>query len=107
MKRRGQPWRELASKLPFAGMPFGRCGTLFSVQEVKDWREQEQNAGRPSGLEDFYRLHGLCWPCRSRGYTPAPVDMDGNLPLFEECEACGSTGSVIHPTADTDIPSPS
>ncbi len=107
MKRRGRTWRELANKLPFAGMPFGLCGTLFSVQEIKDWREQEQNAGRPSGLEDFYCLHGLCWPCRSRGYNPAAVDMDGNLPLFEECDECGGTGSRINQTADTDIPSPS
>jgi hypothetical protein len=107
MKRRGQTWRELACKLPFAGLPFGLCGTLFSVQEIKDWREQEQNAARPSGLDDFYRSHGFCWSCRSRGYAPAPVDSDGNLPLFEECEACGGTGSWISPTADTDVPSPS
>jgi hypothetical protein len=107
MRRRGQTWRELASRLPYAGMSFGLCGTLFSVQEVKDWREQELNAGRPSGLEDFYLLHGLCWPCRSRGYTHTPVDPDGKQQLFEECEACGGKGSRINPTADTDVPSPS
>jgi hypothetical protein len=107
MKRRIQTWRELARRLPYAGLPFGLCGTRFSVQEITDWREQEQNAGRPSGLEDFYCSHGLCWPCRSRGYNPAAVDTDGNLPLFEECEACGGAGASVNPSDDNDVPSPS
>jgi hypothetical protein len=107
MKGRGQTWRELARKLPYAGLPFGLCGTRFSVQEIMDWREQEQIAGRPSGLEDFYRFHGLCWPCRSRGYNPAAVDTDGNLPLFEECAACRGAGASVNPSDDNDVPSPS
>jgi hypothetical protein len=107
MNRRGQTWRELARRLPYAGLPFGLCGTRFSVQEVTDWREQEQIADRPSGLEDFYRSHGLCWRCRSRGYDPAAVGMNGNLPLFEECDACRGTGASFNPTDDNDVPSPS
>jgi len=59
MKGRGQTWRELARKLPYAGLPFGLCGTRFSVQEIMDWREQEQIAGRPSGLEG---LLSFSWP---------------------------------------------
>jgi hypothetical protein len=107
MMRRGQTWRALARRLPYAGLPFGLCGTRFSVQEIMDWREQEQIAGRPSGLEDFYRSHGLCWSCRSRGYNPAAVDTDGNLPLYEECDACRGAGSSVNPTDDNDVPSPS
>ncbi|MGO9338509.1 MAG: hypothetical protein ACLPY1_13490 [Terracidiphilus sp.] len=107
MKRRGQTWRELARKLPYAGLPFGLCGTRFGVEEITDWREQEQAAGRPSGLEDFYRSNGLCWPCRSRGYNPVAVDTDGNLPLFDECEDCRGTGARVNPTDDNDVPSPS
>ncbi len=107
MKRRAQTWRELARKLPYAGLPFGLCGTRFGVAEITEWREQEQAAGRPSGLEDFYLLHGLCWVCRSRGYHPAVVGMDGNLPLFEECDACGGTGAKIDIMDDNDVPSPS
>jgi len=39
----------------------------FSIQAVKEWRAQEFDAGRPSGLEDFYRAHGLCLDCRANG----------------------------------------
>jgi hypothetical protein len=107
MKRQGQTWRELARRLPYAGLPFGLCGTQFGVEEITDWREREQTAGRPSGLEDFYAQHGLCWPCRSRGYNPAAVDMNGSSPLFEECQACAGTGAKISPMDDNDVPSPS
>ena len=107
MTRRGQTLRDLARKLPYAGMPFGLCGARFRIQEVKDWRQQEETAGRPSGLDDFYRLQGFCWPCRSRGYNPAAVDMDGIFPLYEECKACGGTGAALNRTDDNDVPSPS
>ena len=107
MNRRIQTWRELAHRLPYAGLPFGLCGTRFSVQEVQDWRQKELVAGKPSGLEDFYRAHGLCWPCRSRGYNPAAVGMDKNLPLFEECDACRGTGASVNTMDDNDVPSPS
>jgi|HubBroStandDraft_5_1064220.scaffolds.fasta_scaffold228111_2 hypothetical protein len=107
MSRRGHTWRELVRRLPVAGLPFGLCGTRFSVEEVKDWRQRELTAGRPSGMEDFYRAHSLCWSCRSRGYNPTPVDTAGNLPLFEECEACRGTGAAVNPTDDNDVPSPS
>jgi hypothetical protein len=66
MKRRAPTWRELARRLPYAGLPYALFGTRFRIEEMKDWREQEKTAGRPSGLEDFYLQHGLCWPCRSR-----------------------------------------
>jgi hypothetical protein len=107
MKRRVQTLRELARRLPYAGMPFGLFGTRFGLQETQAWREQEKAAGRPSGLQDFYDLHGLCWPCRSRGYNPVAVGTDGISPLFEECTACEGSGAVISPTDDNDVPSPS
>jgi hypothetical protein len=107
MNRRGQTWRALARRLPYAGLPFGLCGTRFGVEEIKEWRRQGLIAGRPSGLEDFYAAHSLCWPCRSRGYNPVAVDMDGTLPLFEECNACRGTGAIANPMDDNDVPSPS
>jgi hypothetical protein len=39
----------------------------YSIQAVKDWRERECNAGRPSGLEDFSKAYGLCNACRANG----------------------------------------
>jgi len=39
----------------------------YSIQAVKDWREREFNVGRPSGLEDFSKAHGLCSACRANG----------------------------------------
>jgi hypothetical protein len=39
----------------------------YSMQAIKEWREREHYAERPSALEDFYRAHGLCVECRSAG----------------------------------------
>lgn len=39
----------------------------FSIDDVKQWRATEDGAGRPTGLEDFYRAHGLCVHCRANG----------------------------------------
>ena len=39
----------------------------FGVEAVKAWREREHDAGRPSGLEDFYRAHALCAECGGSG----------------------------------------
>lgn len=62
--------------------------------EVKHWREQEHTAGRPSGLEDFYHAHGLCWVCRATGISASPVDWDGEKRFYESCPVCGGTGKV-------------
>jgi hypothetical protein len=39
----------------------------FTIRQVKEWREKEQNAGRRSGLEDFYRAHNICVECSGEG----------------------------------------
>lgn len=41
----------------------------FTLQAVKEWREREYKAGRPSGLDDFYRAHNIdiCVACDGRG----------------------------------------
>lgn len=102
MEHRGQPWQELARNKPFAKLPFGLAGTFFSIQDIKNWREQEHDAGRPSSLEDFYRAQHLgfifCEVCQSRGINVHQVGRDGNIPLFEECEACGGAGKLIDPS---------
>ncbi len=83
MVKRGKPYRELRSTNLFA---------LYSIDEVKRWRELEHSAGRPSGLEDFYRSHNLCWECKATGVTVSPVDWDGDTGMYEQCEVCGGTG---------------
>ena len=35
----------------------------FTIQQVKEWRERAHKAGRGSGLDDFYRAHGICVEC--------------------------------------------
>lgn len=39
----------------------------YSIEQVKQWRTEQDNARKPSTLEDFLRAHGLCVHCRSVG----------------------------------------
>ena len=32
----------------------------YTLEAVKVWRARENEAGRPSGLDDFFRVHHLC-----------------------------------------------
>jgi hypothetical protein len=43
----------------------GRHG--YGIEQIKNWRERENKAGRASGLEDFYRAFRICFPCRGLG----------------------------------------
>lgn len=84
MKARGRPIYELhRTSMEALG---------YTIAAIKEWREQEHNAGRPSGLEDFYRAHGICFTCRASGITVSPVGWDGDTPLHEQCPICGGTG---------------
>ena len=85
MNHQGKPYAELRST---------SLSSFYSIAEIKRWREQERAVGRPSGLEDFYRAHGLCWQCKATGVTVSPVDWDGEIGLFEQCSVCGGTGKV-------------
>ena len=87
MNERAKPWSQIASE---------RYQELQRrLPEVKKWREQEHDAGRPSGLEDFFNVHGLCFTCKTTGTRLDPVDWDGGTPLFEECPVCGGTGKLL------------
>lgn len=63
--------------------PFGPEGLArhgFSIQQVKEWREREHEAGRTSALDDFYRAHGICVECGGHGTLVMGVcwrDADG------------------------------
>ena len=43
----------------------GRHG--YGIEQMKNWRQRENKAGRASGLEDFYRAFHICFPCRGLG----------------------------------------
>ena len=52
----------------------------YTLQGIKEWREREHQAGRPSGLDDFLRAHHLCVDCRGNGKSVIGVrwrDRDG------------------------------
>jgi hypothetical protein len=64
------PWSELAQT---------RFQTYQNkLPEIRRWREQEYAAGRPSGLEDFFRTYGLCFTCKTTGTRLSPVDWRGH-----------------------------
>jgi hypothetical protein len=63
---------------PFTPEGLRRHG--FSLSQVKEWREKEHAAGRPSGLDDFYRAHSICVACGGHGWFIIGVrwrDADG------------------------------
>lgn len=78
----------------------------FSVQAIKEWRASEFDAGRPSGLDDFYAAHGLCLDCQSTGVLIVerrkPADRVDeacavalgieNVPIYERCSTCDGSG---------------
>jgi len=74
--------------------------------EAREWRTKEKEAGRSSSWQDFCRSHGLCPACAAAGIRLKDSGVGfryadsngGNLPLYEECEACGGTGRVVTPS---------
>ena len=76
------------------------------VQNTREWREESHNAGRPSGLHDFYAANGICSVCGSHGAimvgTTEPRDSAetgiadelgvDQLPIYEVCPSCRGTG---------------
>jgi hypothetical protein len=50
---------------PFSPEGLSRHG--FTIKQVKEWRKRECDAGRVSGLDDFYRAHSICVTCGGHG----------------------------------------
>jgi hypothetical protein len=80
----GSRWSEIANKRDRE--------LLRRIPEIKLWREEENNAGRPSSLEDFFRAHGLCFTCKATGTRLDPVEWEGETSLYKQCPACDGTG---------------
>jgi hypothetical protein len=88
---------------PFAGEYLKRYrANLRRGQEIKEWRTREANAGRPSGLKDYFDAHAqaFCPHCQGVGLAMnengmgyKAVGWDGDTQLFEECDFCGGTGA--------------
>jgi hypothetical protein len=92
VQKQGLTWHEAVSKI---------APKLMSLEEIRAWRTREAAAGRPSGYEDFCRVHGLCMTCLGEGVTHNDngvgfkvVGMDGETRLFERCPVCGGTGKL-------------
>ncbi len=85
---------------PFAGEYLKRYeANLKRMIEVKAWRAQELDAGRPSGLNDYFAAQGFCSHCHGVGLAMnedgmgyKAVGWDGDTQLFEECDFCEGTG---------------
>ncbi len=60
MQRRGLPFLEARSKL---------TKKPLSLQEMKEWRMREADAGRPSSFADLCRAFGFCVTCLGEGVT--------------------------------------
>ena len=74
--------------------------------KIKEWRKAEMDAGRPSGLDDFYDAHGLCLDCGSSGAQmigwskpSSATDIRAaeefgleELTLYDVCPTCQGTG---------------
>jgi hypothetical protein len=66
----------------------------FSLLAIREWRERESGAGRPSSLDDFYRLHGICAACKCYGLQMTGWDAESESPLWTICSVCGGSGRV-------------
>jgi hypothetical protein len=50
---------------PFANEGLAKHG--YSIQQVKTWRAEQYELGRPSTFQDFFSIHGLCPDCYGLG----------------------------------------
>jgi|SRR5690242_17646890 hypothetical protein len=87
--------------VPLAGEYLDRVNAKQrNLSAIKYWRTKEFEAGRPSGLEDYYRAHGYCLHCRGTGIAVdehgvlRAIGWDGSRQLYEKCEVCDGTGQI-------------
>jgi hypothetical protein len=66
----------------------------FTIPVIKEWREEAAAKGQPSGLQDFYRTHGICWDCQCTGLRITGFDEKTEEHLWSICATCGGTGRL-------------
>jgi hypothetical protein len=88
--------------------PYTPANIGYAWAEIKEWRTKEFEAGRPSGLDDFCRAHGLCPECcatglarNANGMGNRAIGWDGEVQLLEVCEVCAGTGKLTNPENST------
>jgi hypothetical protein len=63
-----------------------RIPSGFAIAEIKQWRTDRHNAGKPSGFDDFLAAHGFCAYCRAAGRFITRIswrDSKGDEKFFE------------------------
>lgn len=85
------------AELGFTKLPFLVTGDTYivnfpepTISQIKEWRQTAHNAGKPNGIEDFYRSLNMCRRCRGKGH------MTGYPP--NSCTVC--SGSGTYPATD-------
>ncbi len=101
MEKRGKKWSEVYDLKRTSLEAHG-----FSLMGIKEWRTRELEAGRPSGLDDFFVQHNLCLKCECRGVVMVGRD-ESDTPLWEICEVCGGTGTPSNSALDAGLEPPS
>jgi excinuclease UvrABC ATPase subunit len=102
-----QPGRSVRGK--FGRIPMRDSGnTNARFLEIRAWRAQESDAGRPCELFDYYVQHGICPECHGDGVQmigwSAPEDDAERqatrelnleqLPVYDVCSRCAGTGTA-------------
>ncbi|HUB17254.1 MAG TPA: hypothetical protein VL990_01385 [Acidobacteriaceae bacterium] len=96
----------MARSVPFTGEHLARfLAGQKRWNDAREWRARQTEAGRPSTWLDFCRSHGICAACAAAGVALngngvgfKTLGWSANLPLYEECTACGGTGKVVTPS---------
>jgi hypothetical protein len=66
----------------------------FSLLGIKKWRKVQAATGKPSALEDFFRLHGICTTCNCYGLQMTGWDEEAEVPFWSICTACAGSGRI-------------
>src|SRR6185437_15695614 len=87
--------------IPLAGEYLERLNArMQNLTAIKDWRAKAFEAGRPSGLADYYRAHGFCPSCRGMGLAVGErggfiaIGWDGSAQLYQKCRVCDGSGKI-------------
>ena len=83
----------------------------MSLEQMRESRTREAEAGRPSSFADLCRAFGFCVTCLGAGVTQNEngrgfevVALDGDTRLFEQCPICGGTGMAQDSSAQNPTP---
>jgi hypothetical protein len=94
---------QVEAGVPFDGEYLARYEVriVSKLNEIREWRTEEFEAGRLSSLADYCRAYGLCPHCygvgialREDGKGRKVVGLDGETRLYARCDACNATGDL-------------